>query len=112
MNSIDDIVFALSPKATAFLKNNGGELDIQLTTVMMLIDSITPVAQYTPFLKSFEPIEPKFLELEALGYLIRVGHVSAQAVQTFKDSVAAGGHISTLHSIDAQAPDSGFISLD
>jgi hypothetical protein len=112
MNSVDEVVFALSPKAVAALKEASPKLDPRLITLLVLIDGITPVAQYQPFLKSLGPIEPKFIELESLGYLMRVGNVSLEAVKSFKASVDAGGPISTIHSIDAEAPDSGFIALD
>jgi hypothetical protein len=112
MTAIDGVVFSLSSKAVEMLRNGQTELDSQLSTLIVLIDGVTPVAQFKPFLKGLDPIEPKFLTLEALGYLIRVGSVSVQAVKNFQESVDAGGPISTWQSIDAQAPDSGFIALD
>ncbi len=112
MTSIDGVVFSLSPKAIGILKEGQIGLDSQLSTLIVLIDGVTPVAQFKPFLKGLDPIEPKFLALEALGYLIRVGSVSTQAVKNFQESVDAGGPISSWQSIDAQSPDSGFIALD
>jgi hypothetical protein len=111
MNSIAEVVFILSPRAIAALASDSKDLDPQLLTLLALVDGVTPVAQYQPFLRSLGPIEPKFIALEVFGYLLRVGTVSTDAVKAFQNSVEAGGSISTLHSIDARAPASGFIPL-
>jgi hypothetical protein len=112
MNPIDAVVFALSSKALELLKQGSIQLDSQLSTLIVLIDGVTPVAQFKPFLKGLDPIEPKFVTLESMGYLVRTGSVSARAVKNFQESVDAGGPISGLQSIDAQSPDSGFVALD
>jgi hypothetical protein len=112
MNEIDRVVFLLSPKAVSMLQQGRMDLDSQLSTLIVLIDGVTPVAQFKPFLKGLDPIEPKFMALEALGYIIRAGNVSSEAVKGFQEAVDAGGPISGWHSIDAQSPDSGFVALD
>jgi hypothetical protein len=111
MTSIAQVVFILSPQAITTLMNGSPGLDKRLRTVLTLVDGVTPVAQFEPFLRSLEPIEPKFNELEQLGYLLRVGTVSPAAVKAFRESVKAGGPISTLQPIDALSPDSGFVPL-
>jgi hypothetical protein len=110
-NHISDVVYTLSPLATNTLRSGEIAIPNRLLTLLMLIDGVAPVAQYEPFLKSLHPLEEKFLELEQLGYLVRVGNVSLQAVKTFNETVAAGRPISELHRIDALAPESGFIPL-
>jgi hypothetical protein len=111
MSSVNEVVFALSPLATATLRNGEAGISPRLLTLLMLIDGVTPVAQYEPFLKSFHPLEEKFLELEEHGYLVRMGAVSPRAVQTFNANVAAGKPVSELRSIDSLMADSGFVSL-
>jgi hypothetical protein len=112
MNAIDGVVFSLSSKAISMLQQGRMDLDSQLNTLIVLIDGVTPVAQFKPFLKGLDPIEAKFIALESLGYVVRAGSVSPQAVKHFQETVDAGGPISGWHSIDAQSPDSGFVALD
>jgi hypothetical protein len=111
MTALASVVFVLSPAAISALAKKGEGLEPRLHTVLALIDGVTPVAQYVPFLKMLEPVEEKFAELEALGYLLRVGTVSPLAVRVFQDSVAAGASITSLPNIDARTADSGFVPL-
>jgi hypothetical protein len=112
MKTLSQVVYILSPSAIAVLAKRGEGLEPRLHTILALVDGVTPVAQYLPFLKMLEPVEEKFAELEALGYLLRVGFVSPLAVKVFQDSVAAGATVTSLPSIDARTPDSGFMALD
>jgi hypothetical protein len=112
MGSLANIVFILSPQAVTALANKGKGLEPRLHTVLNLVDGVTPVVQYLPFLKMLEPVEEKFAELEAMGYLVRVGMVSPLAVKVFQDSVAAGASVTSLPNIDARTADSGFMPLD
>lgn len=112
MKSLAQVVYILSPLAIAALAKRGEGLEPRLHTVLALVDGVTPVAQYLPFLKMLEPVEEKFAELEALGYLLRVGLVSPLAVKVFQDSVAAGASVTSLPNIDAKTADSGFMPLD
>jgi hypothetical protein len=112
MGALSNLVFVLSPKAITALAQKGKGLEPRLHTILNLVDGVTPVAQYLPFLKLLEPVEEKFVELEALGYLVRVGMVSPAAVKVFQDSVAAGASVTSLPNIDARTADSGFMPLD
>jgi hypothetical protein len=112
MKALAQVVFVLSPKAIAALAKKGEGLEPRLHTVLALVDGVSPVAQYVPFLKMLEPVEEKFAELEALGYLLRVGAVSPLAVRVFQDSVAAGASVTSLPNIDSRTPDSGFVPFD
>jgi hypothetical protein len=112
MRSLAQIVFVLSPSAITTLAKKGEGLEPRLHTVLALVDGVSPVAQYVPFLKMLEPVEEKFAELEALGYLLRVGAVSPLAVRVFQDSVAAGASVTSLPNIDSRTADSGFVAFD
>jgi hypothetical protein len=112
MSALGQVVFILSPLAIAALAKRGDGLEPRLHTVLALVDGVTPVAQYVPFLRMLAPVEEKFAELESLGYLLRVGLVSPMAVKIFEDSVAAGASVTSLPNIDARTPDSGFMLLD
>jgi hypothetical protein len=112
MGALSNVVFILSPKAIAALAQKGKGLEPRLHTILNLVDGVTPVVQFLPFLKVLEPVEEKFAELEALGYLVRVGMVSPLAVKVFQDSVAAGASVTSLPNIDARTADSGFMPLD
>jgi hypothetical protein len=112
MKSLAQIVFVLTPSAIAVLAKRGEGMEPRLHTVLALVDGVSPVAQYVPFLKMLEPVEEKFAELEALGYLLRVGEVSQLAVRVFQDSVAAGASVTSLPNIDSRTADSGFVSYN
>jgi hypothetical protein len=111
MNTVSAVVYILSPYAIATLMKGNPLLDMRLRTVLALVDGVSPVVQFEPFLKEMEPIDEAFVELEHLGYLLRVGSVSDAAVAAFRGAVDAGDSIFTLPPIDAQSPDSGFVPL-
>jgi hypothetical protein len=103
-----DIVFALTPSGYAALRNTTAPMALPLKTVLTMIDGVCPVAQYLPFMRTFDPLVEKFQILESLGYVRRAGSVSSAAVSTFERSVKAGFSVSQLPAIDSHAQDSGF----
>lgn len=108
MSAISDVVFAVTSKGFSAMRNDEFTLKLDLKTVLTLVDGICPVAQYSPFLRAFAPLEEKFELLERTGHLRRVGAVSDTVVKKFETSVQQGVAVSQLHSIDAEHKESGF----
>ncbi len=109
--AFQQIVFAITVQGYAELRNTDTRLNLQERTVLTLIDGVCPVAQYLPFLSSFEPVVQKMQKLEQLGLLRRVGKVTSAAVIGFGERVSADKQVSRWHSISAEREASGFISL-
>lgn len=109
MSDLAEVVFEITPAGFAALRNAASPMELQLKTVLTLVDGVCPVAQYRPFLGAFEPLTEKFQILERMLYLSRVGHVSNQAVSRFQQDVSLGGPPSNWRSIDAESQDSGFL---
>ena len=86
-------------------------LSLQERTVLTLIDGVCPVAQYLPFLSSFEPVVQKMKKLEQLGLLRRAGQVTLAAVRRFDEQVNTGASVSRWPSISAESEASGFVLL-
>ena len=113
MNNIENVVFISTPQGFAAMRNKNLMMPSDLKTVLTLVDGICPVAQYIPFLQLFEPLEPKFLDLEKSGFIARLGTVSMTAVTKFQASSLEGTHPAQLPRIDADFKDSNFLtSLD
>ncbi|TAG25147.1 MAG: hypothetical protein EAZ37_13855 [Burkholderiales bacterium] len=106
------VVFAITVKGYAELRNTNSILNLQERTVLTLIDGVCPVAQYLPFLSEFNPVIDKLKRLEKLGLLRRVGAVASDAVQRFDKQVSGGSRISHWQSISAEREVSGFIALE
>lgn len=111
MSQLSEVVFNITPSGYSALRSESGMLELALKTVLTMVDGICPVAQYVPFLKTFEPLEEKFFILERMGYIKRTGSISAQAVSGFEQSVLQGRPLSRLPRIDANNSDSGFMPL-
>jgi hypothetical protein len=111
MTNILEIVFVVTPAGYAALRNVSEPLNIELKTVLTLVDGICPVGQYIPFLLAFDPLPEKFQILERMGYLQAAGRISTQAMSVFEQSVAQKQPTSRLPRIDAQAENSGFLPL-
>jgi hypothetical protein len=111
VTSISEVVYQLSAKAVGALNNPDSALPPDLRALLSMVDGVSPVAQYQPFLKALEPIGPKLASLEQRGYLQRIGLVSDRAVADFQHSVISGAPISTWQKIDSESPESGFVPL-
>jgi hypothetical protein len=111
MTSIAEVVYQLSAKAVNALNNPDSGLPPDLRALLSMVDGVSPVAQYQPFLRALEPIGPKLASLEQRGYLQRLGFVSDKMVADFQHSVNSGAPISSWQSIDSENPDSGFVPL-
>jgi hypothetical protein len=72
MSDIRDVVYAVTAKGFSALRSNDAAISLELKTVLTMIDGVSPVAQYIPFLQVFAPLEEKFEALEQLG-LVRQG---------------------------------------
>lgn len=108
---IAEVVYQLSSKAASALSHPESGLPPDLRALLSMVDGVSPVAQFQPFLQALEPIGPKLLSLEQRGYLHRVGSVSDKAVSDFQHSVSSGAPMSTWQRIDTESPDSGFVPL-
>ena len=111
MPDLMDVVFGLTPKGLAALQSVDAPVAPALKTILTMVDGVCPVAQYTPFLTAFDPIDEKFQILESMGYLRRMGTVSREAVSRFESFVSAGTRVSSLPRIDAESKDSGFLPM-
>jgi hypothetical protein len=105
------IVFAITVQGYAELRSPASSLNLQERTVLTLVDGVCPVAQYLPFLRTFEPVVHKFRKLEQLGLLRRTGKVTSEAVKRFDEQSHSGVQPSRWHSISADQQASGFVSL-
>ncbi len=108
MSNLSDIVFAVTPKGFAALRNENTLISIELKTVLTMVDGICPVAQYEPFMRVFAPLSEKFDILEKQGYVRRMGTVSGVAVKLFNESAQSGVPLSKMPRIDSENKDSGF----
>jgi hypothetical protein len=111
MDSIDQIVFDLTPLGKTALKDESTSLAANLRALLLMVDGVCPVAQYGPFLRALAPIEEKFIVLESLGYIQRIGSVSSVAVSSFQATLQAGLGVNTLPRIDRESPGSNFAPL-
>lgn len=111
MSTIADVVFQITPAGFTALRSVGNPMDLQLKTLLTLVDGVCPVAQYTPFLLAFAPLPEKFELLERMGYVKRTGTISTQALSQFEGSVSRGTSPSRLPRIDADAQDSGYLRI-
>ncbi len=109
MSNIAEVVFRLSQQGIDTLRDPNSGLPPELRALLAMVDGVSPVAQYRPFLRAMEPIDPKFLGLEEHGLLERVGTVSDQAVADFQQTVNSGAPFSTWGNIDSESPLSGFV---
>jgi hypothetical protein len=109
--AFQQVVFAITVEGYAELRNAQSMLSLQERTVLTLIDGVCPVAQYLPFLSSFEPVGQKMQKLEKLGLLRRTGRVAFEAVQQFENQVNADMQVSHWQSISAEHEASGFVAL-
>jgi hypothetical protein len=105
------VVFAITVQGYAELRKNNSVLSLQERTVLTLIDGVCPVAQYLPFLSSFEPVVGKMQKLEKLGLLRRSGRVTPDAVRRFDEQVSKDAQVSHWQSISADRDVSGYIPL-
>jgi hypothetical protein len=105
------VVFAITVQGYAELRKPQSVLSLQERTVLTLIDGVCPVAQYVPFLSSFEPVVQKMQKLERLGLLRRSGRVASEAVRRFGEQVSTDSQVSHWQSISAERDVSGFIPL-
>lgn len=112
MSALLDVVFSVTPAGYSALRNATEPLNLDLKTLLTLVDGICPVAQYVPFLLAFAPLPDKFQMLERMGYLKRTGVISTQAVSAFEQSVALGQPLSRMPRIDSLHRDSGFMPLN
>ncbi len=110
MDNLGDIVYALTPSGVDAFNHLAGNLAKDLRSILSMVDGVTPVAQFEPFLQAFMPLEVKFLALERAGFIRRLGKVSAQSVSRFRDESNSGFHVSKLSRIDAEFPDSGYVA--
>jgi hypothetical protein len=111
MHPLANIVYALTPRGVSEFNNASSLLAKDLRSILSLVDGVTPVAQFEPFLISFLPLDQKFIALEQLGFVRRVGKVLPAQVSAFMAEVNSGFHVSQLHSIDADNETSGFVAL-
>ncbi len=115
MNQADlefqQVVFAITVQGYAELRNSQSQLSLQERTVLTLIDGVCPVAQYLPFLSSFEPVTEKMQKLERMGLLRRSGRVTPEAVRRFDRQVSSDSQVSQWQSISADLDVSGFVAL-
>jgi len=111
VSSILQTVYAVTSAGYSALRNVSEPLSLELKTVLTLVDGVCPVAQYIPFLMAFDPLPEKFQILERMGYLKRLGHVSAQAMTGFEQSVSQRQPLSRLPRIDVHSSTSGFLPL-
>jgi hypothetical protein len=56
VTSISEVVYQLSAKAVGALNNPDSALPPDLRALLSMVDGVSPVAQYQPFLKALEPI--------------------------------------------------------
>lgn len=105
------VVYAITVEGYAELRNQASILSLKERTVLTLIDGVCPVAQYLPFLSTFEPVIEKMKKLEHKGYLRRAGHVAAHAVQKFDEEVSKDSQVSHWQSISADSASSGYAPL-
>jgi hypothetical protein len=105
------VVYAITVPGYAELRNLQSALNLQERTVLTLIDGVCPVAQYLPFLSSFEPVAQKMQKLEKLGFLRRAGRVAPDAVRRFDEQVSKASQVSQWQSISAESEASGFVAL-
>ncbi len=108
MTQLNEVVFAVTAKGFAAMRNESTQMPMDLKTVLTMVDGICPVAQYEPFMKVFAPLADKFALLEQQGYVRRVGTVSGFAVKMFNESAQSGRSITKLPNIDAEHESSGF----
>jgi hypothetical protein len=111
MSDIRDVVYAVTAKGFSALRSDDAVISLQLKTVLTMVDGVSPVAQYIPFLQVFAPLEEKFEALEQLGLVRRLGTVSGFAVKMFHSQSHAGVPVSKLPRIDAENDNSGFSPL-
>ena len=111
MAATAEIVYTVTPEGYTALRVGAPQLNLDLRTVLTMIDGVCPVAQYIPFMRAFAPLLPKFEILEQAGFIRRAGAVSSHAVDAFVKSLAAGVKLSDLPSIDSQSEVSGFAPL-
>jgi hypothetical protein len=111
MTNLLEVVFAVTPAGYAALRNVSDPLNLDLKTVLTLVDGLCPVGQYIPFLLAFDPLPEKFQILERMGYLRQTGRISAQAMSGFEQSVSQRQPASRLPRIDASASESGYMPL-
>jgi hypothetical protein len=109
--ALDNVVFALTVVGASALSDENPALTQELRAVLNAIDGICPVAQYVPFLRLLHPLEQKFLELERLGFITRIGSIETHVVTGFMDAVDSGKGIRELWRIDADMPASNFMPL-
>ena len=110
MNSIDNVVFISTQLGLAAVRDKNLVMPLDLRTVLTLVDGVCPVAQYSPFLQVFAPLEPKFLSLEKSGFITRLGTVSMIEVRKFQASLLEGTPPARLPRIDADFKDSNFLA--
>ena len=110
MNSIENVVFISTPQGFAAMRNKALVIPLDIKTVLTLVDGLCPVAQYIPFLQVFAPLEPKFLDLEASGFITRLGTVSMIAVREFQSSLLEDVPPAQPPRIDADFRDSNFLA--
>jgi hypothetical protein len=108
MPNLSDVVFAVTPKGFAAMRNDDASVPLELKTVLTMVDGLCPVAQYEPFLRVFAPLADKFHLLEQQGYLRRTGTVSGFAVKIFNESAQSGQPLSKMPRIDSEHANSGF----
>jgi hypothetical protein len=109
--TFQQVVFAITVQGYAELRNTQTELSLQERTVLTLIDGVCPVAQYLPFLTTFEPVVEKLQKLERLGHLRRAGQVASHAVQKFEEQVSSDSQVSHWQAISADTMSSGYAPL-
>lgn len=109
--ALQQVVFSITVAGYAELRNLKSELNLQERTVLTLIDGVCPVAQYLPFLSSFEPVIQKMMKLEQLGLLRRAGQVTFEAVSRFDEQVSRDSQVSRWQSISSDRDESGFLPL-
>lgn len=112
MSDLRDVVFTTTPAGFAALRNVSEPLNLMLKTVLTLVDGICPVAQYVPFLLTFDPLTEKFQILERMGYVKRTGTISGQALAAFDMSVSRNQTAARLPRIDSETQESGFLPLN
>ncbi len=104
MSNFEHNVYALTDKGRSALEDPNSSIGSGVKTVLALIDGVSPVMQFIPFLHAFDPLEEKFELLQSRGYVHCVGSVSGEAVRQFQDSVLGGESIRNWARVDAQAP--------
>jgi hypothetical protein len=108
MTAFTTHVYALTDKGRDALRDPAANIGGGVKTVLALIDGVTPVLQFQPFLRALEPLEEKFELLQARGYVKWVGDVGGEAVRKFQDSVLGGDSIRSWSRVDATAPGVSF----